>query len=217
MKNIAFIYDQALDFGGVETHLLSIFRQLDRSRYTPILIAPVSARYQVKAQAWGVRIAAIAPFKPFSLQAVRRLTALFRQEKIDLVHLHSPIAAISGRAAAKIAGLPAVVTVHSPATRFYGSRKTLRATAGRVIYIWTDRILNYLLTDRLVYVSRTIYQESIEIHLSPGRKSTVIPNGINLSQINHKEGRWESKKKAWYGTRRNGDLFCRALSRGKGD
>lgn len=195
MKTIAFVYDQALDFGGVEAHLLAILRQLDRSRFTPILIAPTSPRYQEKAQAHGVKIVPIRPFKPFSLRAVRELKRLFQQEKIDLVHLHSPIAAISGRVAAKIAGLPVVVTVHSPSTRFYGSRKTIRAWAGRVLYITTDCILNYLLTDRLVYVSQVVFQEALKIRLSPGRKSIAIPNGIDLSQYGSQEHRFALRKK----------------------
>jgi glycosyltransferase involved in cell wall biosynthesis len=216
MKRIAFIYDQVLDFGGVETHLLSIFRQLDRSRYTPILMAPTSPRFQGKVQACGVKIVPVSPFKPFSLRAVRELIEHFRQEKIDLVNLHSPIAAISGRAAAKIAGLPAVVTVHAPSTKFYGSRRTLRAWAGRVLYVTTDRILNYLLTDRLIYVSRTVYQQAIRIRLSPRRKSTFILNGIDLSQYGDQGNRLELREKWETGAGAAVICFAGRLSEEKG-
>jgi len=183
MKKIAFVYDGELDFGGVETHLLSMFRHLDRSRYSPILFSPISERYRENVASTGVQVVPTLPIKPLSVKAIWRLVKGFRQEKIDLVHIHSPIAAISGRIAAKITGLPAIVTVHMPSTRFYGDRQTIRAITGRMLYISIDRLLNYVMTKRLVYVSRTIYKESINIRLSPRRLSTVIPNGIDLSKF----------------------------------
>jgi glycosyltransferase involved in cell wall biosynthesis len=181
MKTIAFVYDAELDFGGVETHLLSIFKHIDKSRYTPILVSPISKRYNERVVSHDVQIVSSLPLRPLSLKAIWRLIKIFRQERIDLVHIHSPIAAISGRIAAKITGLPAIVTVHIPSTRFYGNIQTIRATAGRILYISIDRILNYTMTERLVFVSNTIYKESLKNRLSPSRLSTVIPNGIDLS------------------------------------
>jgi glycosyltransferase involved in cell wall biosynthesis len=183
MKKIAFVYSGELDFGGVETHLLSIFKHMDKNRYTPILVSPVSKRYQEKVAEFSIQIFSGLPLKPLSIKAIGVLIHIFRQEKIDLVHIHSPIAAISARIAAKILGLPVIVTVHSPSTRFYGNIKTLRASVGRLLYISIDRILNYTLTNRLVYVSSTIYKESTIRHLSPKNLSAIIPNGIDCSEF----------------------------------
>lgn len=181
MKKIAFVYNGILDFGGVEAHLLSIFRHLDKSRYTPVLVSPVSTRYREKVLHLGVQVVPSPMIKPLSFKSIQRLRTVFQQEKIDLVHIHSPIAAISSRIAAKLAGVPAIVTVHLPSTQFYGDIQSLRARAGRWMYISIDRILNYTLTSKLIYVSKTVCKESIRAHLSPRHLSVVISNGIDLS------------------------------------
>lgn len=162
MKRIAFIYNGELDFGGVETHLLSIFKNLDKIQYSPILVSPTSKRYRERAVEAGARIVPSLPLKPLSLKAIWQLIHIFRQEKIDLVHIHSPIAAIPARIAAKITGLPAIVTVHIASTGFFGNLQTIRAVAGRMLYILIDRILNYTMTERLVYVSKTICEEFLK-------------------------------------------------------
>jgi len=74
--------------------------------------------YLNAVQAEGVRVETI----PFSRalfdfrshwRAYRRLKRLFRDEKFDLVHVHTPVAAMIGRLAARCTGVPRVVyTAH---------------------------------------------------------------------------------------------------------
>ena len=70
-----------------------------------------------RVRARGLRVEAVPiarsanPFR--NLRAFFNLVALFRRERFDLVHVHTPIAAVLGRIAARIAGVPNIVyTAH---------------------------------------------------------------------------------------------------------
>lgn len=183
MKTIAIVYDRELDVGGVESHLLSLFRHINRQRYQYCVLAPVSARFQEKGHALGVSFIPVPAFRPVDLGAARLLRHTFQQQHVDLIHVHSPTAAIPARAAGRLLGLPAVVTVHLPAIHYYGQRSTMRAALGRSVYINLDRLMNFTMTDRLVYVSEQVCRECTAQKLSPGGRSLVIPNGIDLEKF----------------------------------
>ncbi len=178
-RKIGIVYERELDVGGVEAHLLSIFQNC-RDGCIFEVFSPVSDRFRKKASTSKVRFHPICRFPPLDVRIIFSLIRKFKQEKLDLVHIHSPVAAIPGRLAAKFCGLPVIVTVHCPASYYYGHRTTLRASFGRFLYINLDRVFNYFLTDRLIFVSQRLFIESTSHHLAPANKSVVIPNGIDL-------------------------------------
>ncbi len=73
--------------------------------------------YLEKVRAEGIRVETIPFERSFNLashwRAYRRLKKLFRQERFDLVHVHTPVAALIGRLAAWRTGVQTVVyTAH---------------------------------------------------------------------------------------------------------
>jgi glycosyltransferase involved in cell wall biosynthesis len=174
------LYERELDFGGVETHLLALLRKLPADEFSFVVVAPVSRRFREAAQSLGARIYPFARWSAFNPLALIKLTRVLKREAVDLVHAQSPIAAAPGRLAARMLGLPALVTVHLPVTQYHGTRRTIRARSGRWIYVNLDRLLNYAMTDRLVYVAQRVRDESVASGLSPAERSIVIPNGIDL-------------------------------------
>ncbi len=65
----------------------------------------------------GFRVEVIAIARSYNLashlRSFRRLRALFRRERFDVVHAHTPVAALIGRLAARAAGVPRIVyTAH---------------------------------------------------------------------------------------------------------
>jgi glycosyltransferase involved in cell wall biosynthesis len=180
MKKIAILYDRELSIGGVETHILTLLKHINRRDFSYTLISPVSEGFEKKALALGAQVTPIPNFKPLNIRVLSSIAALLRKGEIDLTHIHSPAAAISGRLASVAAGLPIVVTVHAPSVAYYGDRQTIRARTGRSIYINLDRLLNYTATRRLVYVSNRVYEDCISRRISPSDRSVVIHNGIDL-------------------------------------
>ena len=70
-----------------------------------------------KVRAQGFRVETVGLTRQIDFgdmsRAYRELVALFRDERFDMVHVHSPIAALLGRAAARRAGVPRIVyTAH---------------------------------------------------------------------------------------------------------
>jgi len=183
VKTIAILYERELDYGGVETHLLALLRKLPTDGFSFVIISPVSKRFREAAQSLGARVHPFAHWSAFNPFALFELTSVLKREAVDIVHAQSPIAAAPGRLAAWMLGLPAVVTVHLPVTRYHGTRQTLRARSGRWIYVNLDRLLNHAMTDRLVYVAQRVRDESVASGLSPAERSIVIPNGINLEEF----------------------------------
>jgi len=183
VKTIAILYERELDYGGVETHLLALLRKLPTDEFSFVIVSPVSRRFREAAQSLGARITPFAHWSAFNPFALFELGRVLKREAVDLVHAQSPIAAAPGRLVARMLGLPAVVTVHLPVTRYHGTRQTLRARSGRWIYVNLDRFLNHAMTDLLVYVAGRVRDESVSSGLAPAERSTVIPNGIDLEDF----------------------------------
>jgi len=183
MKTVALLYDHTLDVGGVESHLLGLLRNMPKDEYRFIIISQTSAGFAEKAKALGAQIIEYRRWGGLDPRAALGLAGILRREKVDLVHAHSPTAALAGRLAARWSGVPAVVTVHLPVTQYHGIRTTPRARLGRWIFTELDRLLNYSATNRLVYVSQRVRDECVRQRLSPAAISDVIPVGIPLERF----------------------------------
>lgn len=82
-------------------------------------------------------------------RAYRELVALFRAERFDMVHVHSPIAALVGRAAAWRAGVPHIVyTAHG---FYFHDRMAWPKRAAHIALEWlAGRVTNTLFTQAAV-------------------------------------------------------------------
>jgi glycosyltransferase involved in cell wall biosynthesis len=178
--NIAVAYDHPLDIGGVETHLLSLLKYSQNQAVHFVIFAPVTERFRNLAERYDVQITAFENWNIFDPILAFKLRGLFIQHNIDLVHAHSPTAGAAARLAARLAGIPAAVTVHLPVYLYHGRKSTLRAGLGRFVYTRIDQVLNHLLTDALIYVSKSVMDECLQRKLSPSRISYFIPNGVDL-------------------------------------
>lgn len=70
-----------------------------------------------RARAEGIRVRAINVVRGYNpldhLATFRELLRFFREERFDIVHVHTPVAALIGRLAARCAGVPMIVyTAH---------------------------------------------------------------------------------------------------------
>jgi glycosyltransferase involved in cell wall biosynthesis len=111
----------------------------------------------------------------YDFRVVKRLAELIRSEAYDLVHAHTPRAAIVGRLAARSAGVPFVYHVHSLAGRESTHRllKWFNATA-----VWTA----VRGADRLIAVSPNMRDYMIACGISADR-IVCVPNGVPITNI----------------------------------
>ncbi len=104
------------------------------------------------------------------LSSLWRLYSIFRREKPDLVHAHTPKAGLLGTLAARLAGVPVVV---------YGMRGLPFVTARglkRQILIFSEKIA-CALADRVIAVSQANRRTALAAGVCPPEKIVVLANG----------------------------------------
>jgi glycosyltransferase involved in cell wall biosynthesis len=128
--------------------------------------------------------------KPWSnVKTIYRLVSLMKKEKYDVVHVHTPVAAVLGRIAAKLAGIKTVIyTAHG-----YYFHEGMRFFQYK-FYYWLEKFFAKYFTDWLLLQSKEDYDLSIShsfktpsnmIHLGNGVDihTTFNPERINFKRI----------------------------------
>lgn len=114
--------------------------------------------------------------KPLSnLRSIIRLTALMKKEKYDVVHVHTPIASVLGRIAAKLAGVKYVIyTAHG----FYFHEHMSKL--GYLITYNIEKFFARYLTSILHLVSREDYELCIRHRFKEPHFIVHISNGVDF-------------------------------------
>lgn len=121
----------------------------------------------------------ITPFQ--DLKCIWKLMQLFKREKPDIVHTHTPKAGLLGMIAAKWSGVP--IRIHTlagiPFMASEGNKKTLLQKAEKITYDFATSVWPN---------SKGLYDFVIEQHLCPENKLEIIAkgssNGVDFSKFN---------------------------------
>ncbi len=129
----------------------------------------------------GYRITPIAierRISPLSnLKSLWRLYRHMRRERFDIVHVHTPLAAALGRAAAKLARVPVIIyTAHG----FYFHDNMPRHV--RKALVWMEKLLGRA-TDMLMTQSGEDAATAVREKISPASRVRLIGNGVNLRRF----------------------------------
>ena len=115
------------------------------------------------------------------LRSLVDLVGFFRRERFDIVHVHTPIAALIGRLAAKMARVTFVIyTAHG----FYFHNEM--PAWKKWIYVLLERF-GGLFTDLLFSQSHEDANEAISLRIMPSHKVIAIGNGVDPSQFTGQE------------------------------
>jgi len=107
------------------------------------------------------------------LDATRRLRSLFRRERYDVVHVHTPVASVAARLAARLAGVPHVFyTAHG----FY-FHENMRPALYRA-HVGIERLMGRL-TTHLFVQSREDCDTALKLGIGREGAVTYIGNGID--------------------------------------
>lgn len=107
--------------------------------------------------------------RPLDPTAVARLIALFRKHKIDVVHSHEFTMAVYGSTAARILGLPHLMTMH-------GGLTITKALRRRVALRWAVRRSNHA----IAVSQATAHQFSRDLGLGAGA-FRIVHNGVPVT------------------------------------
>jgi glycosyltransferase involved in cell wall biosynthesis len=156
--------------GGAEVVVFQLAEELRRRGHTVYPVGPairpgwLGARFRDAGFEWqGFRLT-----RPLDLGCVWRLARMFRRLGIDAVHSHEFTMAVYGAAAARLAGVPHVISMH-------GNQMMTKAARRRLVLRWAFRW-----SDATVAVSRAT-KVSLDGDLGLARDVvTVVPNGIPI-------------------------------------
>jgi glycosyltransferase involved in cell wall biosynthesis len=137
--------------------------------------------YRARLEAMGLRIEPVAIARSLDLRkhlaSYRALVTLFRRERFDLVHVHTPVAALVGRFAAWRAGVPRIVyTAHG----FY-FHEGMPAWK-RVIFIALEWLAGRV-TDQLFTQAEEDAATARRYRLCRSGRIDAIGNGVDLARF----------------------------------
>lgn len=160
--------------GGGQTALLLLAGNLDRSRFEVAISSGGEGPLAEEARQKGITYIPVSLGKRLSLGPLKEITAVLREQKIDILHTHGGIAGLYGRSAAFRAGTPAVVhTLHGIHYLHY------RNPFLRRLYVLLERRYSRS-TDRLILVCQSDLRQARKHRLAPEGKMTVILNGTDV-------------------------------------
>ncbi len=106
-----------------------------------------------------------------------KLLTLFRREKFDVVHAHTPVAGLLGRIAARMAGIPIVVyTAHG----FY-FHENMHGFV-RKVFVGLEK-LGARCSELVFIQSREDFEEALRERIAPEDKLVHIGNGVDPSDF----------------------------------
>lgn len=113
-----------------------------------------------------------------NLSSVYQLAQLMRERHYDLVHVHTPIAAVLGRIAAKLAGVKRIVyTAHGFPFHDQSSKSQYR-------FYFTVEKFSALLTDLILSQSYEDVIKAQKSGLCPPEKIRYLGNGVDIDRFN---------------------------------
>ncbi|NYE58564.1 glycosyltransferase involved in cell wall biosynthesis [Carboxydothermus ferrireducens DSM 11255] len=110
------------------------------------------------------------------LKACYSLYRIIKKEGYRIVHCHGFKAALAGRMAAFLAGVPVVYTVHNSIWH------ENVAAFKRIVASLIERFLTKFYTHKVIAVSENLKKELILKHGVLAEKITVIPNGVEIPE-----------------------------------
>ena len=153
------------NIGGAGRWLLNLLRCLDRERWEAKILVPEESLLRERVEELGYETLCVEGMRDASWDkgALAGMTALFRAEKPDVVHIG---ASLTARIAARRARVPVlVVTKHCP------------EMPGGALRRFGRGLIDRALTDRVIAVSQAVGRQMAAAG-TPREKIAVIYNGI---------------------------------------
>ncbi len=173
------------NIGGAGKCILTYLKYFDRNRLDVAVVLPKDSLLKPEIEAQGVKIFEIDAMADKSLdtKAIKKLLAVFREFKPDVVHTH---ASMSARIAARLYGAKIVYTRHS----VFPPNPKLTHGIGKAVC----GLVNNSTADKIIAVAEAAKQNICDIGVSD-KKIDVILNGVEPLREFSAEELAEAKKR----------------------
>lgn len=165
--------------GGGQTNVLSIANNIDKNTFDVSIAAKGNGAFQQECEKYGVPFIPIDMPKMLRTKYLKYLQLLYDAEKYDIVHCHGGVAGFYGRTLKK--HNPEVKCIHTiHGIHYIHSSSFIKRNLSKTIEQYLVQF-----TDKTICVSHTDLITAVECKIADASKSTVIPNGINISRFSN--------------------------------
>lgn len=174
----------SLGAGGAEALVVTFAQGIDRREHE-LFVACLSGAEGVNAQRLrelGVPVIDLGARNLRDVAAFRRLLALIRGERIELIHAHLTYSAIWSAVASRLTRVPAIASLHVSPRATRTLRDSVRHRIGTDL---RDRLMRFILnrwSRAVVTVSAALRDDYLARGLAP-QKMRVVHNGIELDRF----------------------------------
>ena len=159
------VVSAARAWGGVETYVIAVARELSRRGHQVSLACPPGSWVAGKATDAGLTVIPARVDRDRQWTRIPGLIHAIHQGRFDVVHLHHPEDWRIGCLAARLARAPALI----------GTRHACLGCSRRVVG-W---LYSHLLFDAIIAVSEAVRTELVATGADP-RRITVVRNGVDV-------------------------------------
>ncbi len=163
-----------LGVGGAELQLRSLLRHTRHEADVVTLYNPGPVADMIVRD--GGRVRDLGMTRNTEVPVLLHLAALMRRGRYDVVHVHLYRSCIYGRLAARLAGVPIVVTTEHSIGETHLERRRM-TTGVRTLYLASD-----VCSDVTIAVSPAVRDRLVRWGV-PARKIEIIPNGLDLDRV----------------------------------
>jgi glycosyltransferase involved in cell wall biosynthesis len=177
-----------MNIGGPAYHVSLLSGRMDPERYSTLLVhgelGAGEASFADLAEREGCNVASVPALKPpvrpaADLRAVRELVSIMRTFRPDIVHTHTAKAGTVGRLAARFAGRPRPLVVHT----FHGHvLEGHFGPAATAAYRFIERRLARI-SDCLIGVSEPTVDDLVRLRIAPRESFAVVRLGLDLGRF----------------------------------
>jgi glycosyltransferase involved in cell wall biosynthesis len=171
------------DIGGGEKYMLALADHLDAAVYAHSFVVPYRGAFLDELERRHLDVALVDLRRRVTPAGLLALARHFRRARPHLVHTAGARASFYGRVAARLAGVPAVVSsVHTSIAAYEVS------PARKRLYLTLDRVTARL-ADRIICTSHAITRDVVVHHRVPATRVITIQNRPELGVVRPERGR----------------------------
>ena len=163
--------------GGGETHVLDLVKQLDKTRFEPVVLSFTDGPMIERLNEMGIETKVIYTEKPFDMRQWKKVYEWAKSQKIDLIHAHGTRANSNSFWAAKQLNVPMIYTVHG--WSFHPEQNGMK----RLMREYGERFLTTK-SDITIVVSESNKQDGKKYANLQNAKTKLVNYGIDITKFN---------------------------------
>jgi len=167
--------------GGGQANVLSIVKNIDKNKFDVSVGAKGGGKFEVHVLDEEISFYPLNMPKFLRQKYLKHLQALHELEKFDIIHSHGGVAGFYGRLMKKHnPELKVVHTIHG--IHYLNSDRFVKRSISKAVEQYLVQF-----TDKTICETRSDFITAVDNKITDEFKTTVIPNGIDISRFSGQE------------------------------